>query len=632
MAVNFPIRTPWRKQPLVTESWTDPDRPEDGRSGERRRRGRPAPTRVDEKGVPQPHVALGAMLLERQLITEEQLNAAIEQQKKTDRRIGQVLIDMGATTQEAVLGALSVQLGLPGMRVNAYTVDAEALKALPEKVARRHTAFPITKVGTALTVAVATPLDLEAIDDLRFASGCEIRTVVALEDDINTALDRYYQSDGIPHQLEMPPSEEVIVEAPLVERRDPTKGDRRRYGRRATDLIDINPDQFDEAAERSAVTVVDRLLARAAADGASDIHLESTHDAFRVRFRVDGTFRDVATFVPALGPAIIARVKVVSGMDIAEHRLPQDGRFSVSIGTRRLDLRSSTYPTLHGEKAVLRVLDRSMLRLHLETMGMRGRVLNQFRDLIRRAEGLILVTGPTGCGKTSTLYAALTELVETNKHIITIEDPVEYALAGVNQGQTNEKAGFTFARGLRAILRQDPDVIMVGEIRDPETLQTAVEASLTGHLVLSTLHTNSALATMARVMDMGLEPYLLSSSLLGIVAQRLVRRICPTCRTTMPTPSGVAHLFEGNPPDELHRGKGCQDCRGTGYRGRLAIHELVCITEELRHLILERAPESRLMEAAARNGTMFLRDECLARVTEGETTLEEVVRLTQERA
>jgi type IV pilus assembly protein PilB len=462
---------------------------------------------AERRNVPPPaprpgRATLGSILVEREVITEAQLNAAIEQQRRTGRRIGHVLIDMGATTQDAVLGALSVQLGMPGMRINAYTVDTAALHALPEKVARKHSAFPVQKVGSMLTVAVPTPADLQTIDDLRFASGCEIRTVVALEDEITLAIDRYYQADGIPHQLE-PPSEQVIIE-PLVDRRDPQRTDRRlgNYGRRATDLMETEPDRFDEAAERSAVTIVDRLLARGAADGASDLHLESTHDSFRVRFRVDGTFRDVANFVPALAPAVIARVKVLSGMDIAEHRLPQDGRFSVTIGTRRLDLRSSTYPTLHGEKAVLRLLDRSALRLHLESMGMRGGVLDRFRELIRRPEGMVLITGPTGSGKTSTLYAALTELVETGKHIITIEDPVEYALSGVNQGQTNEKAGFTFARGLRAILRQDPDVILVGEIRDAETLQTAIEASLTGHLVFSTLHTNRAVATAPRMIDM----------------------------------------------------------------------------------------------------------------------------------
>jgi len=596
-------------------------------------RRKPALVTVPRKSAPSPHgrPALGAILVERLLITEEQLKAAVEQQKRTDRRLGQVLIDMGATTQDAVLGALSIQLGLPGIRINAYTIDAEAINALPEKVARRHGAFPISKVGTTLTVAVAVPQDLEATDDLRFASGCEIRTVVALEDEIASALDRYYQTDGIPHQLAQE-TEEVIVETPFFDRR--TGGDRRQGrggGRRATDLIYSEPDKFDEAAERSAVTVVDRVLARAVSEGASDIHLESMLDSFRVRFRVDGTFREIATFAPQLAPAIVARLKVLSGMDIAEHRLPQDGRFSATVGSRRLDMRSSTYPTMYGEKVVLRLLDRSSLRLHLDSMGMRGKVLDQFRGLIRRPEGMILVTGPTGSGKTSTLYAGLAELVETGKHIITIEDPVEYALAGVNQGQTNEKAGFTFARGLRAILRQDPDVIMVGEIRDPETLSTAVEASLTGHLVFSTLHTNSAVSTVARVVDMGLEPYLLSSSLMGVVAQRLVRRICVTCRTQIPMPHGVAHLFPGGAPETLHRGKGCQDCRGTGYRGRVAIHELMMINEELRSLILERAPESRISDAAARGGMVALRDECLTRVMEGETTLEEVVRLTQDR-
>ena len=599
-----------------------------------RRKGASLPVPTKRHTSPPVHTrpALGAILRERELITEDQLKAAIEQQKRSDRRLGQVLIDMGATTQDAVLGALSIQLGLPGIRINAYTVDADALGALPEKVARRHGAFPISKVGTTLTVAVATPQDLETTDDLRFASGCEIRTVVALEDEIASALDRYYQTDGIPHQLAQD-AEEVVVETPFVDRR--SGGDRRQGrggGRRATDLLYAEADKFDEAAERSAVTILDRVLARAASEGASDIHLESTMDSFRVRFRVDGAFREIATFAPQLAAPVVARLKVLSGMDIAEHRLPQDGRFSATIGSRRLDLRSSTYPTMYGEKAVLRLLDRSMLRLQLESMGMRGRVLEQFRGLIRRPEGMILVTGPTGSGKTSTLYASLAELVETGKHIITIEDPVEYALSGVNQGQTNEKAGFTFARGLRAILRQDPDVIMVGEIRDPETMSTAVEASLTGHLVFSTLHTNSAVATVARVVDMGLEPYLLSSCLVGIVAQRLVRRICPTCRTEMPTPQGVAHLFPDGAPPTMHRGKGCQDCRGTGYRGRVAIHELLAMNEELRSLILERASESKLADAAIRAGMVPLREECLARVMEGETTLEEVVRLTQDRS
>jgi type IV pilus assembly protein PilB len=573
---------------------------------------------------------LGAILLRGDVITAEQLDSALEQQKKTRRRIGHVLIDMAITTKDAVLGALGLQLGLPTATINAYTIDSTAIKALPEKVARLHSAFPVAKVGTTLTVAVATPLNLQAVDDLRFASGCEVRMVIALEDEIQAALDRYYQSDYLPYQLETA-QDAVTVEA-FVERRDPTRPDRREGrggGRRATDLDD--PDEISEAAERSAVTVLNRLLARASTDGASDIHVEPMQDLLRVRMRVDGAFRDVGLFPPTLAAALAARIKVLAGMDIAEHRLPQDGRFTATVGDKRMDLRTATYPTLYGEKLVLRILDRSQFRVTLQGMGMRGRTLELFRDLVRRPEGMLLITGPTGSGKTSTLYGALAELVETNRHIITVEDPVEYAMPGIVQGQTNEKTGFTFARGLRAILRQDPDVIMVGEIRDSETLQTALEASLTGHLVLSTLHTNSAVATPARLLDMGAEPYLLSSSLLGVLAQRLVRRICPTCRVQIPLPSGVTHLFVRDPPEHLYRGKGCGDCRGSGYRGRFAIHELLVMDQQLRDLVLERAPESRIADVAWRNGTAFLREACLQHVIDGDTTLEEVMRVTQQR-
>jgi type II secretory ATPase GspE/PulE/Tfp pilus assembly ATPase PilB-like protein len=378
------------------------------------------------------------------------------------------------------------------------------------------------------------------------------------------------------------------------------------------------------------VSVLERVIARAAADGASDIHFERRQDEFHVRFRVDGTFRDIAVLPTALAPAVVARVKVLSGMDIAEHRLPQDGRFSATVGDHRLDLRSSTYPTVHGEKAVLRLLDSGRLRLQLDHAGMNGRTLDAMRLLIHRPEGILLITGPTGSGKTSTLYAALAELVQTGKNIVTIEDPVEYALPGVNQGQTNDKAGFTFAKGFRAILRQDPDVIMVGEIRDSETLEVATEASLTGHLVLSTLHTNSAVATVARLVDMGLEPYLLASSVIGILAQRLVRRICSTCRVEVQTPATLRAMFRNGEPGSYFRGKGCHDCRGTGFHGRVGIFELLQMTEEVGELVLTRAAESRFHETARANGMVSLREECLGLVARGETTLEEVLRVTHD--
>lgn len=552
-------------------------------------------------------MSLGALLIQRGLLTDEQLESAIAKQGKSGRRLGHVLVDLGFVTPEAVLEALSQQLGIPTVRVNAYTINAEAIKALPEKVARRHTAFPLQRIGATLVVALASPKDLTALDDLRFASGCEIQTVLALESEIETALNRYYRDEWLPHEEDDAPGE-VVIDSP------------------AAQLL-----TRDEAAERSAVSMLERVIARAAADGASDIHFEPRQDDFRIRFRVDGTFRDVAFLPTSLAPALVARIKVLSGMDIAEHRLPQDGRFSATIGDQRLDMRGSSYPTVHGEKAVLRLLDNKRLRLQLDRMGMNGRVLTAMRELIHHAEGLVIITGPTGSGKTSTLYASLGELVDTGKNIVTIEDPVEYALLGVNQGQTNDKAGFTFARGLRAVLRQDPDVIMVGEIRDTETLETAVEASLTGHLVLTTLHTNSAVATIARLLEMGLEPYLLASSVLGIVAQRLVRRICSTCREEVATPAALRALFRDGEPKSFFRGRGCHDCRGTGFRGRIGIFELLRMTDPMRTLVLERAPDTRLLDEARRDGMTSLREECLALVARGETTLEEVLRVTTER-
>jgi len=551
--------------------------------------------------------ALGALLRDRGLLTEAQLEAGIARQQQTGRRLGHVLVELGFVTAEAVLEALSLQIGVATVRINAFTVNTDALHALPEKVARRHTAFPLQKVGTTLMVALASPKDLGALDDLRFACGCEIQVVLALEHEIVEAIDRYYRDEWVPSQ----PDESA-----------------------GTVRIDSPATQWlhrDEAAERSAVSMLERVIGRAAKEGASDIHFEPRQDDFRIRFRVDGTFRDVGLLPIELAPAMVARVKVLAGMDIAEHRLPQDGRFSATVEEQRLDLRSSTYPTVHGEKAVLRLLNNSGLRRNLEEIGMAGRALETMRELIHRPEGMVLITGPTGSGKTSTLYAALAELVDTGKNIVTIEDPVEYALAGVNQGQTNEKAGFTFAKGLRAVLRQDPDVIMVGEIRDGETLGTAIEASLTGHFVLSTLHTSSAVATVARLLEMELEPYLLASSVLGILAQRLVRRICDTCRRELETPPALRAMFRAGGPQTFFRGGGCRDCRGTGFRGRIGIFEMLRMNDEIRALILERAPDAGLFDAARRNGLTSLREECLGLVTRGETTLEEVLRVTQER-
>jgi type IV pilus assembly protein PilB len=576
--------------------------------------------------------ALGEVLLERNLITAEQLRLAIEHQRTSSRRLGQVLIELGFTTADAVLGALSVQLGVPATRLNDFRVNASAMLALPEKLARKHLAVPLQRVGQMLQVAIAVPNDLLALDELRFASGCQIQTLVALEDDISFAIERLYRMGGVAAAIDEPSAAPAPGAMPTlsIERRDAVQPDRRRVGgRRQSDRENPDEEPFSPGTEQGAVHAVDQLLASAAAAGASDIHLERAPDSMRVRFRVDGTFQDISYIPVNLAPAICARLKVLAGMDIAEHRLPQDGRLTVTIGTRRLDFRASTYPTIHGEKLVLRVLDQSALRLELGALGMRAPLVDEFRDIIRRPEGLILITGPTGSGKTSTLYAALSELVETGKNITTIENPVEYELPGTNQGQINEKAGFTFAKGLRAVLRQDPDVIMVGEIRDPETLTTAIEASLTGHVVFSTLHTNSAVGTITRLLDMGIEPYFLASGVQAVVAQRLVRRICQHCQTELPVPPGVHHLFGDDVPVSLRRGAGCTQCRGTGFAGRVGIYEMVRMTPALRELVLARASEHALLAVAREHQMKTLREECLARVREGTTTLEEVVRVTQ---
>jgi type IV pilus assembly protein PilB len=545
--------------------------------------------------------ALGEILVERKTLTEEQLREAMSRQQRTRKRLGEILMELGFASPDAVLDGLSEQLGVPPTRVNSYTVTPEALTYLSEKVARKYTAVPMLKVGSTLVVATANPRDLKALDDLRFAAGCEVQTMIALESEIQQALATFYGN-------------------PFANETD---------GERATVVVDVPGPQLDlqdQNTQKSASSIVDRILARGVGDRASDIHIEPTKHSLRVRFRIDGMLHEVAEFLPVLAPAVVARLKVLANMDIAVHRNPQDGRFSATINGKSLDVRTSTFPTIWGEKAVLRLLDRSSLQRSTSHV-MSGPALAMFRDLIRRNEGIVLVTGPTGSGKTSTLYAALGELAESGKNVLTVEDPVEYWLPGVSQSQTNPKAGYTFANGLRAMLRQDPNVIMVGEIRDAETLNTAIEASLTGHLVLSTLHTNGTVATVTRLLEMGLEPYLLASSMAGVVAQRLVRKTCEHCKQPMPVPDSVKHLFGDNPPKTTFQGAGCSECRGIGYRGRVGVFEILTMDAELRRLVNGRASEEEMVCAARIGGMFTLREEALRLVREGTTTLEEIGRV-----
>ena len=560
--------------------------------------------RADSSRASRKGPALGEILVERKTLTEEQLREAMTRQQRSRKRLGEILMELGFASPDAVLDGLSEQLGVPPTRVNSVTVTPEALTYLSEKVARKYTAVPLLKVGSTLVVATANPRDLKALDDLRFAAGCEVQTMIALESEIHQALATFYGNPFVT---------DIETE-------------------RATVVVDVPGPQLDlqdQNTQKSASSIIDRILARAVGDRASDIHIEPTKHSLRVRFRIDGMLHEVAEFLPVLAPAVVARLKVLASMDIAVHRNPQDGRFSATINGKSLDVRTSTFPTIWGEKAVLRLLDRSSLqRSASHVMG--GRALETFRDLIRRNEGIVLVTGPTGSGKTSTLYAALGELAESGKNVLTIEDPVEYWLPGVSQSQTNLKAGYTFAQGLRAILRQDPNVIMVGEIRDPETLSTAIEASLTGHLVLSTLHTNGTVSTVTRLLEMGVEPYLLASSIAGVVAQRLVRKTCENCKRPVPVPDSVRHLFGDNPPKTIFEGAGCTECHGIGYLGRVGVFELLTMDAELRRLVNARATEEALVTAARASGLFTLREEALRLVREGTTTLEEIARVFPE--
>jgi type IV pilus assembly protein PilB len=549
---------------------------------------------------------LGRLLVDRGVITSEQLDTAVARQKSVHRPLGQILIDLGMASVDQILDALSEQFRVPATRVNAYSMDPEALKAVPEQLARQHTVFPLFRVGNVLTVAVADPRKLSVLDDLRFVAGYEIQPVIALEGEIRLAIDRFYRG-------ELPSAEDGGGFLVLEEAETPSAAG-------------------DREADESAIRVVDQILARAAVDKASDIHLEPQEHWLRLRLRVDGILTEVARLPRRLAPSITARIKVMSGMDIAEHRVPQDGRFSATVGSRRLDFRASTYPTVWGEKTVLRLLDRAALNVKLSDVGMTSTLLTTFREMTARPEGMILITGPTGSGKTSTLYATLRALNDGARNIVTLENPVEYDLEGISQGHVNEKAGFTFASGFRAILRQDPDIILVGEIRDQETLDVAVEASLTGHLVLSTLHTNSAVGTITRLVDMGMEPYLLASCVIGIVAQRLARRVCPTCRAVEPTPPEVLSFFPSPGPRELARGHGCRLCTQSGYRGRVGLFEMLTMTDELRRLILRRASEEEIEAACRGTGFSTLREQGIARVMEGVTTLDEILRITQARS
>ncbi|MGB9804926.1 GspE/PulE family protein [Desulfofundulus sp.] len=540
---------------------------------------------------------LGEFLVRRGLVGEEQVRNALHVQKKTGKKLGEILVELGYLSPELLTASLAEHLGVP-------RVELEGKRPVPdvaESLIRRHKVFPYAREGKKLYIATADPLDVVAMDDFRFATGCEVVPAVASPDEIDRAIRRWYGTSAVEEAVGAAGSVDVPEEEPLL------------Y----------------EAADAPVVRLVDILIEQAVSEGASDVHIEPGREKTVVRFRTDGVLHDVTEFPRKLHGAVITRLKVVAGLDIAERRLPQDGRIRLRQ-PREVDLRVSILPTIWGEKAVLRILDRTRVIPKLETLGYSENALLRLRKVMRSPYGMILVTGPTGSGKTTTLYAVLSEIVSREINVVTVEDPPEYEIAGVNQVAVNLKAGLTFAVALRSILRQDPDVVMVGEIRDADTARIAVQAAMTGHLVLSTLHTNDAASAPVRLVDMGVEPYLVASSLLCVAAQRLVRKVCPRCvreyELPVDAPERLA-LGLGEKRFVLKKGAGCPYCGNTGYRGRTAVTEVMLVTREIRELVKKEASSNEIKERAVAEGMATLRQEAVSKVLAGITTPEEAVKV-----
>jgi type II secretion system protein E len=554
---------------------------------------------------------LGELLVADGVTTRETVELALKRIATTGELLGDALVAMGAVKREEVLKALAVQLQLPYVFRGELPSPLPVVKNLSPKYLRQYMVCPVSVENVTLTVATADPLNPVIVDDLRQATGLDVRLVVSSPEAILEAIDHTYEGVATPLQR-------------IVERMEDEPADGEE---------DVNQLR-DMAFEAPVVRLVNLLIESAAAAEASDIHIEPFEDTLRVRYRLDGLLFDQESPPRRLRDAVTSRIKLMAEMNIAERRLPQDGRIRVSLPKGRIDIRVSTIPTVHGESIVMRLLDRSAVFLPLDRLGFAADTLHRFEQLIQRPHGIILVTGPTGSGKTTTLYAALDKINSPERKIITIEDPVEYQLKGVNQIPVKPKIGLTFATGLRHIVRQDPDVILVGEIRDLETVEIAIQASLTGHLVFSTLHTNDAPGAIPRLQDMGAEPYLVASVLEAVLAQRLVRRICPACQEPhKPAAADLEALgVTAAPGTRLLRGRGCDACRGTGYRGRSGIYELFVITEDVRSLILRRASSREIRHHALEAGMAPLRLDGWAKACQGLTTVEEVLRVTQEDA
>ncbi|MCA1567576.1 MAG: type IV-A pilus assembly ATPase PilB [Acidobacteria bacterium] len=596
---------------------------------------------------------LGEILVRENILTPQQLREALDYQREHGGRLGFNLVKLGLVSDDMVTAVLSRQYGVPSVNLDLFDVDASVIRLIPREVADKYSVLPLSRVGATLTLAMVDPTNVFAMDDIKFMTGLNIEPVVVSEAGVQEAIEQYY---GGSREIELA----SMVEATLAGANGNGHANGNGNGfAMAADAVSLAQLDFDQEAsddvevideddeidvsslarmseDAPVVRLVNVLLVDALQRGASDIHIEPYEKEMRIRFRIDGVLYDVMHPPLRLRDALISRIKIMSKLDISEKRLPQDGRIKIKLRSegrsRELDFRVSTLPTLFGEKVVMRLLDKEKLMLDMTKLGFEPESLVKFKRNIERPYGMVLVTGPTGSGKTNTLYSALQSLNTTETNIMTAEDPVEFNLVGINQVQMKEQIGLNFAAALRSFLRQDPNIVLVGEIRDFETAEIAIKAALTGHLVLSTLHTNDAPSTISRLMNMGIEPFLVATSVNLIQAQRLIRRVCTECKEAVPTPA-EALVEIGFTPDEardlkIYKGRGCGKCNNTGYKGRVGLYEVMEITDDIRELILIGASALELRKRAVENGMLTLRASGLVKIRNGVTTIEEVVRET----
>jgi type IV pilus assembly protein PilB len=562
------------------------------------------------------------ILIKGNLIKKKDLDKAIEIQKKTGDNLGKILVEQNLISQKSLMVAVSAQLDIPPINISKYKIDKEILKLIPEKTARQYSVLPLSKIGNVLTVVMSDPLNIFAIDDIKLMTHFKVDIAIAPENEIKEAINSYYGATA--HMQEISKILEDVKSEDDVEVIEEEK-------------IDVS-EITEESQKAPIVKVVSLILNEAIKKRASDIHIEPCEKFLKIRYRIDGSLQDVLTLPKKNQNAVLARLKIMSRLDMTETRMPQDGRFKISFEGKEIDFRVSVLPTTFGGKVVLRILDKSSVSVGLDKLGFLQGPLNTFKTALSRPYGIILVTGPTGSGKSTTLYSIISQLNSPERNIITLEDPVEYETEGVTQIPARPEIGLTFATGLKSILRQSPDIIMVGEIRDFETADIAIKASLTGQLILSTLHTNDAAGAITRLIDMGVEPFLVASSLIMSSAQRLMRKICDNCKEEMEVPQDVLDRLmmhpkelKGKGANKFYKGRGCARCSDTGYYGRIAILETLLIDDPIRTMIMRKASSDQIKEYAVKEKHMLtLRDNALENCLRGITTLEEALRVTSE--